>query len=197
VLAGLAPTPRILVTIREQVSLAESLFIHNSKTGRFSRPSEWLKTRTPEIDSLDYDTVIGRLERAFGLERVTVLPIEMLRHDMEQYAARLSKLLDMPARDVADRLREPPRNIRKSARELAFISLRGKFLPRAKLSRYLPGFLYRPFRSYLSKGSGAGIGFSEADQESLRRRFAIGNRRLAERHAIDIARYGYRCQEGC
>ena len=101
-LARLFPTAHILVLVRGFEGAIRSLAAQRIKAGR---PERWAWDPDANVQALksyrmfmDYDRVIGLYEAAFGSERVTVLPYEMLRDDLEAYVRALCRVGGLPYR---------------------------------------------------------------------------------------------------
>ena len=208
-LARAVPDARILVTLRAQHALALSwyrshgrfaqyLFTHKTEAERIPAQlpqADWwrLVAREPRgglLAMLDFEALVACYARRFG-DRVTLLPLELLERDPAAYAARLAGVLEVPASACAPLLAGAHENRGLSAREVAaarFLGLAGvrtDFLEHRGRSA---------LRRWLSGGPRADAALDPAIADDLRRRFAAGNRRLADRFpGLPLEALGYCC----
>ncbi len=219
-LARAASDARILITLREQESLALSwfrshgrfaqyLFTHKSEAERIpaqlTQRAWWdLVVREPRaglLATLDFDAIVSCYERHFD-GRVTVLPLELLSRDAASYAARLASVLEVPASACAPHLADAHENRGLSAREVAA----GRFL--ARLGRSTSFLEHRDtsaLRRWLAAGPRADAALDASIAADLRARFAAGNARLSARLSsspssrlasstdLSLASLGYAC----
>ncbi len=191
-LADIVGPARILITVRRQAHLIESLYIHQEKVARHAAPDAWLADNTALfLKLLDFEAMAARFAAVFGAGNVHVLPLELLRDDPADYARRLGAVLDMPGPDLEPFLARPARNQRKSRRELIYIRLRSALAPGLRLSRCLPAALARRFQGFLGGGQAAAPKFSAARLRDIEAHLAPSNARLAASHGVPLRALGY------
>lgn len=183
---------QILITIREQSALVESLYLHNAKPSRATSPTAWLRENEQEVAGLDYDARFDCFAAVFGAENVFVLPQEMLRMNAPSAASRLARLLNIEDDAVLQRLRErPARNTRRSRRELMFNRVRARIAPETPLGHILPDPVRRKLRGFVRGGAPAEDVFSDSIRAHLRNRFRHSNAALARKTALPLGFFGY------
>ena len=113
-----APEGHVLLVIRRQGDLANSLYKQALHRGHWSTMKQFLNFADGRlgpfepagpaniaIASLDFDAAVRRYEEAFGAERVHVLVYEWLKHDPERFWTALAEVLNRsiepPARGKA------------------------------------------------------------------------------------------------
>ncbi len=102
-LAALFPEAKIIITIRNQYNLIESLYkqyVHVGGTKRFLDFVNFRKGRfeyayhdldfTINVEMFHYLNVIGYYEKLFGRENLLVIPYELLKNDPGQFVNRLT-----------------------------------------------------------------------------------------------------------
>ncbi len=103
------PDAHILLMIRRQDTLIESLYRQSLQTYHFSSISQFLnrgaggfgpfRAGAPaniDVRSLSFEPFVAAYERAFGADRVTVLPYEWLRKAPDRFYGGLSASLGVP-----------------------------------------------------------------------------------------------------
>lgn len=96
----LFPTATVLILVRGFASALASMAAQAIKRGRLPHPATAERERSLawKAGELDYDFVIGLYERAFGAERVVVLPYELLRDDTQAFVRALCRVGGVPYR---------------------------------------------------------------------------------------------------
>jgi len=202
------PDARVLITIREQDSLALSwyrshgrfamyLFLHKFESERVAAhltQQDWWTFVTRDANAgllamLDLDAVVACYERRFA-GRVAVLPLELLAAGRSRAAAILGEVLEVDPSRCGALMSSAHENRGLSARE-------------ARMSRWLLRFGIRadfleardrgPFRRWLAKGPLADGALDPAIVAEIRRRYASGNARLAMRTGLPLDALGYAC----
>lgn len=128
-LQQIAPEAHILITVREQVSMAASMYMQYVSRGGSLSPRAFfsgpLDIGYPLFDPahLDYHRLIGLYRTLFGADRVHVLTFEQFRAAPEQFVAALARLSSLPeAASAAARAAGKGRNV--SSPEYAVALLR-------------------------------------------------------------------------
>jgi hypothetical protein len=139
-LNALLPDALVLIVTRAYGSMLTSTYAHYvRKGGTLSRPELFRlgEAGAPERgveDYYDYDAVVSLYERAFGPERVLVMPYELLRDDAGEFVRQLEERLG-----VASSGGLPPRvNVAISLAELTWYPRFSRLVYRAAapLGRY-------------------------------------------------------------
>lgn len=100
------PEAHILLVIRRQDNLIESLYRQSLQTYHFSTVPQFLNRSIDgfgpfqpsgpanlDVRSLDFESLVASYERAFGADRVTVMPYEWMLNAPERFYAGLSQTL--------------------------------------------------------------------------------------------------------
>lgn len=98
----IAPEAHILVTVREQMSMASSMYMQYLSQGGTLRPEQFfagpLDLGYPLFDPvhLEYHRLIGLYQELFGTERVHVLTYEQFRTEPERFVAAICSIAGVP-----------------------------------------------------------------------------------------------------
>lgn len=183
---------QVLITIREQASLVESLYLHNAKVSRFRLLREWLEDHENEIANLDFDAKLNAFAKAFGAENVHILPQEMLRQMPDRAKQILALALTIDDALIAERMKEAsPLNTRRSQRELLYNRVRSILAPNVAVSRFLPGWFIARKNRFLSAGKRAEGILGDSMRGTIRSRFAASNAMLEKRTGLPLTSLGY------
>jgi hypothetical protein len=183
---------QVLITIREQSALVESLYLHDSKPSRATSMEQWLRDNEADVAGLDYAQRFESFEAVFGADNVFVLPQELLKANDTSAAARLAMLLNLDEKDVLTRLRAArPRNTRRSRRELVFNRMRARVAPNTPLGLLLPSPVRKTVRRFVRGGAPAADVMSGSVRARIRNRFRHSNAALARKTALPLGFLGY------
>ncbi len=200
----LFPEAKIIFTIRRQSDLVESWYFQKLGVRMTSYKSlkRWIDD-LPEnksftiFDDINFDDCIRHYESVFGSGNIGVFLFEELRASPAAFAKKLAAFLELGREDeetIASLLTENNRNPRLTARHIAL----------AKFATYIaPGILYRGFgrimpapvkdmfENWLARGGTPRATLTEGHKKLIHDMCAQGNRALAERHGLDLEKYGY------
>lgn len=97
ILAELHPNARILLVTRGFRSMIRSVYAEWVRRGLDLRLDEFCArmAETTGGDLLDYDHLISLYQRAFGAERMLILPYELLRDDPDAFVGELERWLGL------------------------------------------------------------------------------------------------------
>jgi hypothetical protein len=211
-LAATLPGARVLIVVREQMSMILSSYKQYARTGgvmslrRMLRPTRRVRS-TPQfnVKHFEYDRLIGHYRSLFGPERVLVLAFEQLRQDRDLFVARICRFCGVEAPAIegggarANASLSGPVLAVKRWFNLLFVTgpqnpgclipvgenrvLTGAF---GLADRLVPGFVRRwsDRRMLRSVRAAAGDCFRES------------NARTAEMTGLDLAGYGYDMPKG-
>lgn len=105
------PDARVIVTVRRPSQRAVSHHHFLQRSGMIDEQpiADYLAAGDPEdiVARSDYRPIIDRYHRAFGPDRVLVLPLELLASDPQAYADRLCTFLDIPPQALTEIERDP------------------------------------------------------------------------------------------
>jgi hypothetical protein len=106
----IAPQAKILITIREQIAMAASLYMqYLSRGGCLTMEAFFTQRPAPGYFSFDpchleFHRLIGYYHTLFGFENVLVLTQESLRHDVRGFSDRISRFCGHSTEISDDRL---------------------------------------------------------------------------------------------
>jgi hypothetical protein len=151
-LAGLFPNATVLIVTRGFRSMILSSFSQYVRTGgdvdlvQKLRPAE--KGDEPQTTDLwNYDRLIGVYQRAFGMEKVMVMPYELLRDDMGAFIGTLAGRLGIEAIPAS------PRRVNESlsSTELYWYPRLTRAMQRIPSRRLYEAYLHAALRNYLRR----------------------------------------------
>jgi hypothetical protein len=190
---------RILFTIREQVSWLQSLYLDDCGRFTLTDPAsafpQWYREEAARrnrgaVQGADFYALIASYRELFGVDNVSVLPLEMMTREPDVFAEKLSDVINKPAAELLAILgRLPSNNARLSMRRYRFGLANYYFFP-AYLRRFLPR-LPAAFHRYLDGGPSARFIIPAPLVQDLRSRVAEGNRALAKIYDLKLEKYGY------
>ncbi|PKA42024.1 sulfotransferase (plasmid) [Rhizobium sullae] len=96
------PSARILIVVREQVSLIRSIYSQYITDGGNLSLDRFLETPEPQLGRMpgfrlevyEFDRLIRHYQELFG--RVLVLPFEMMVRDLEGFVGQITQFMEMP-----------------------------------------------------------------------------------------------------
>lgn len=194
------PEARVLITIRRQEEVFQSLYCHLMNVG-FMPPihfREWIRHERSLPDGegrirlFDYDRIHQTYSEFFGEERVRVLLYENLKTDPGKFIETVCNLLGIdPVEGAALAAKDQPLNPRVNRRQLSWRRF-------SRITRPVPwdGIVNRlRLRSaldrFLSGGAPIHLEYEPEDLDFIRNRFAASNRTLSRRIGIDLGKNGY------
>jgi hypothetical protein len=201
------PDGRILIVVREQVSMLTSWYKHCVRAGLEVKVGDFLR-QVPassgfkphcRLEFLEYHYLAELYQRLLGEENVLVLPWEMLRKEASSFIERICSFANVPAPAAtatsvvnpgyggfttsmmryANALSGSDRR-RTSAHRSAVEKLKGRAFYR--LDRLAPRSLERSVGDSIRNQIREGIG---------EHRYAESNRRLEKATGIDLQEFGY------
>lgn len=198
---------RIIISIREQVSMLDSLYKQYLAQGGIGSVKSFLGLRPAgrthfSLNYLRYDRVVGYYRSLFGEDSVYVCLYEQLLESPDAFLRRLSDFLGIDGFDVDERSMRKKENPGFSAFSTAVARVANRFL----YSDFNPVPLVPPrlvsvpgMRTFLKRADTALFGRlfpakSVIDQNTrvfLEDYYRSSNRALAEELGLPLAQYGY------
>ena len=192
-LADMFADAEVLITIRNQLTLVESMYIYNARGYAKPKPYKvWIaddiKNRHRFLRTIRYSEIIAAYEQLFGRDRVHILMYENLAKDPEAFFKSLCVLLGIDALPtIRTHANRRPTNL-----GFRYRSLRKRFLWNVPLGKFLPGPIQRGFRAALERSAAYAPPVLPADlTEYLADYYRQDNRQLAASHDLPLAEYGY------
>ncbi len=208
------PAVRVLIVIREQKSFIRSMYSQYVTDGgdlnldRFLNPPEPHICRVPgwTFDYAMYHRLISHYFALFGRDRVCVLPFEMFRRDHRKF---IDNIISFTGRDPAAMPPLPADvvNVRRPLVMQSATRLINRFVFRSQLSPHgiiearrgkSPIEVVRPVfdllgRSFIERRLDARLRSQVA--AAVGQRYAKSNRITSALIGIDLATYGYPCED--
>ena len=202
------PDARILIGIRQQEAMLESLYFQYIRMGGTDRLETLLGANTDRagyrptfrLDHLEYDLMIEHYAGLFGAQNVLALPLELLAADPAEYVARINGFLGL---DWAPEMSRQAVNARRSDRVMQLERRLNMILPppanRPKTYAETP-LIYRMRNRVLRLLDRADRGrtgsttdaMSQLIDTHLGEYFCASNRRCADRTGLDLQALGYK-----
>jgi hypothetical protein len=199
---------KVLVVIRSQPKLCESMYLHFIRSSGERRISfgSWLDKTYGQIDpgyyrvGLDYLSLIELYRETFGGENVLVLPIELLDSMTGQngggFVDMLSRLLGVSVDWLQSRIYAPAENRRQSARFQKVVDFQNILPGHVNLAVFGREFLFEQMYKYVHKiiTSGRRIDAPEMPyvwQEKLTQLCGPSNSKIAYQTGLPLADLGY------
>lgn len=197
-LSELFPKADILLIIRSQPDVLGSLFAHLHRDDPAQLNNEmfdqWLRRdmdRRRYLGIYDYATVLDLYEPIYGLDRIHVVPFELLQRNPPAFATNVCRHLGVDP-EVGEQLLGTAReNVRVTSRNARFERLIRSIPGGSRIRRALPLLLHRASLRALNRGAGVSFQISSAMAGGLLEAYGDGNRRLADTLALPLNEYGY------
>jgi len=183
---------RVVLVVRHQVKLIESLYIHKANSSNFLTAEEWLASQ-PEWFAFGYRfyEVADAWARVVGKENVGVFVFEELVNDSDSFATRLCEFIGIDAQVGRKLVSKRHENVRKSERTQIYAKLRSSFFPEISVGKALPAPLRRAWRSYLEGGRRAQVELPPSWLSRIKEYYSSDNRKLAEGYQLPLRSYDY------
>ena len=135
---------RVVMVVRHQVKLIESLYIHKANSSNFRTAEKWIAGQ-PEWFAYGYRfcEIAEAWARVVGEENVGVFLFEELVNDSDAFAKRLCNFIGIDAQIGMQLLSKRHENVRKSERTQNYARLRSAFFPEISFGSVLPAPLRR------------------------------------------------------
>lgn len=206
-LSLLFPDASVLIVLREQEGMLESLYRQYVQEGGTARPGQLFEPpgfQRPRFAPgyLAYDRALDLYSAAFGRSRIRALLYEELREAPQRFVDAICALAGVESLDVQALSREEP-NRGLSPPSLALLRaanlvLRSSFQPKALLpfgsSRAVRRLLQRRLEPLLparARGALERPLLPAALRDRLRDSYRAGNRRLRDEYRLPVADAGY------
>lgn len=198
-LCGLVGDAKIIITIREQFSFLESLYlwkVENSNRLRFDSIESWLQFSWDRFHKFDlamlrHSDFVDIYAGVFGAENVGIFLFEDMIEDEADYVQRLAAFMDVDETQAVESIQNLPSNQRRSSAYLKAKSMRDRSALLSLGEAIAPKGLKRMAKKHLSRGKAAKAKIPETWREKLAPSFVDSNQALAEHWNVPLARHGY------
>ncbi len=183
---------RVVMVVRHQVKLIESLYIHKANQSNFKTAEHWIAGQ-PEWFAYGYRfcEIAEAWARAVGEDNVGVFVFEELVNDSGTFAKRLCDFIGIDAQLGMKLLAKRHENERKSERTQMYARLRSAFFPDISFGKTLPAPLRRAWRNYLEGGRRARVELPAGWLDRIVDYYGSDNRKLAARYGLPLRDYNY------
>ena len=182
---------RIVIVVRHQIRLIESLYLYQAKGARYEASETWLQSRGDALRLYRYYTVAASFAEVFGRENVGIFLFEEMKTDAAAFARHLCNFIGVDADQGAQLIKGERRNKRVSARFVAYSKLRKALGMNIPLGRMVPETLRLSFNNFVAGGSDARIRLPAAWASEMEHHFRDDNCRLAQEWDLPLEKYGY------
>ena len=182
---------KIIVVVRHQIRLVESLYLYHSKGSRYEPAAQWLSSRSDDLRLYRYDMMVNSFVEHFGRENVAVFLFEELKADAGAFARQVCNFIGVDAEQGAALIRGERRNRRVSQRYLLYSKLRKGLGMYLRFGRVVPGPLREAFNIFVMAGAEAKIQLPGSWVTNMEQYFRDDNRRLAQEWRLPLGKYDY------
>jgi hypothetical protein len=183
---------RIIIVVRHQIRLIESLYLFHAKGARYEPAEQWLRARSNgPMQIYSYHAMAQPFVEVFGRENVAIFMFEDLKTDAAELARRMCEFIGVDPERGAALMRGERRNARVSHRYLVYSRLRkalGMYVP---LGRLVPDRVRNAFNAIITGGDEAKIELPAGWVKEMETYYRDDNRRLAKEWALPLEQYGY------
>jgi hypothetical protein len=183
---------KMVMVVRHQVRLIESLYVQKANSSHYLEPEEWL-TSQPDWFAFGFrfSEIAEAWGRAVGRENVGVFVFEELVKDPATFGQRLCDFIGIDAKTGVPLLLNQHENVRKSDRTQAYAKIRSSFFPQLSLGKLMPAPLRNAWRNYLEGGGRAKVDIPAHWIERIKDHYVADNRKLAKEFGLPLESYGY------
>lgn len=203
------PDSRVLFTIRNQLTAVQANYgtaMRNLRpapapySGRHVKFDDWLRYEIAMnyelwLGAFDYENCIKVYEAVYGQGNICVLLMESLKDNFDTYVASLASFLNVDGSETAHLLGQKPKNLRRSRKSVIVKRFREAIPIKISFHKFLPERVRDALRPFYERMILTGKGYSPEYDPELKRllieHYRPGNRKLAGRYGLDLARYGY------
>lgn len=189
---------KVLITLRNQLDIIRSYYIHRLSHGRESVDFEkYLEANFDSVfkNSLNYLNSIQKYEELFGAENLLVLFYEDLVSSPEKYTLEITNFLNVDGLNLEKISRENTATSNRAIKSREYIKIFQKYknliLPNTHFGRFIPGFIKNFSKSYVESGAPPEIQYSDHWRVRIEQQFAESNRNLAQKLGRDLGTLGY------
>ena len=182
---------KIIIVVRHQIRLVESLFLFHAKGFRYEAAEQWLSSRSDDLRLYRYHVMVNSFVEHFGRENVAVFLFEELKADAAAFARQICKFIGVDAETGAALIRGERRNRRVSQRYLLYSKLRRGLGMYFQFGRMVPGPLRQAFNNFVMAGAEAKVQLPRNWVTKLEQSFRDDNRRLAQEWGLPLGKYDY------
>lgn len=183
---------RIVIVVRHQIKLIESLYLFHAKGARYEAPEHWLRARNEgPLRMYSYHLMTRPFIENFGRENVVIVPFEQLRNDPEGFATRICTFIGVDPERGAQLMQRERRNQRISNRYLVYSKIRKASGLYVGFGDLVPKSIRDKVNGFLMGGGDAKVRFPREWVEQTEDYYREDNRRLAAEWNLPLKEFGY------
>lgn len=183
---------RVVIVVRHQVRLIESLYLQKANSSSFLDPGEWLNSEPDWFAyGFRFSEIADAWSKVVGRSNVGVFVFEELAKDAPSFGRRLCDFMEIDSAAGIRLLTKQHENVRKSQRTQVYARLRSSFFPRVSFGKLLPAPIRDRWRGYLEDGHRAKVDLPPRWLEQIDSFYKSDNRKLADEFGLPLEVYGY------
>jgi len=183
---------KVVIVVRHQVRLIESLYLQKANSANFLDPETWLASQPDWFAfGFRFNEIADAWSQVVGRENVGVFAFEELAGSAATFGRRLCEFAGIDADVGVPLLVNQHENVRKSDRTQAYAKIRSAFFPRVSFGRLLPVTIRNGWRNYLEGGQRAKVELSSDWLDRIKSYYRSDNRKLAAEYGLPLESYGY------
>jgi hypothetical protein len=182
---------RIMIVIRQQIRMIESLFLFQAKGPKYEEPARWIEEQADKMALLDFHTLINSYASVFGRENVGVFLFEQLQNDPRDFARAIARFVGVDAAQASDLITGERHNERVSQRYLMYSKFRKKLGLYVPIGALLPARVKDRFNAFMRSGERAKFRLADDLVAKLENDYRSSNSRLAEDWNLPLRDFNY------
>jgi hypothetical protein len=199
-LKTLFPESHILITIRNQLEIVGSMYLHGLK-GSIARNQsfdEWIDAHlkqlpdAPRLQWLDYSQLCDFYVKLFGQENVKVMLFEHFKSDYRSFLTDLSRYLGVDGTTSQRIYEHRQQNPRLTTSAMGITRFYSRYFSGTWIARLIPPRISKKVYSLITSiGRPMEVSLSEERVAELSKLYKTGNDKLAEEFRLPLGDYGY------
>ncbi|MGD9924716.1 MAG: sulfotransferase [Pseudorhodoplanes sp.] len=191
-IVDMAGPVRVVLIVRHQLRLIESLYLQKANSANFLDTEAWLDSQPDWFAfGFRFGEVADAWGRVVGRDNVGVFMFEEMVKDTASFGRRLCDFVGIDAGIGVPLLLNQHENVRKSGRTQAYAKFRSSLFPRVSFGALLPAPIRDAWRSYLEGGKRARVELPARWMDRIRDHYVADNRRLASEYHLPLKDHGY------
>lgn len=182
---------RIMIVIRQQIRMIESLFLFQAKGPKYQEPAKWIEEQADKLALLDFHTLINSYVEVFGKVNVGVFLFEHLQKEPMEFARTIARFVGVDEAQAADLITGERHNVRVSARYLMYSKLRKKLGLYIPIGSALPVSMKDRFNSFMASGERAQFRLPDELVKKLENEYRRSNSLLFRKWDLPLSEFGY------
>jgi hypothetical protein len=182
---------RIMIVIRQQIRMIESLYLFQAKGSRYQKPAIWIEEQADKLGLLDFHTLSKSYAQVFGKANVGVFLFEHLQTNPAEFARAIARFVGVDEMQAVDLISGERHNTRVSQRYFLYSKVRkklGLYMPFGKL---IPLRAKNAFNSFMSGGKRAQFELPGVLVQKLEAGYRASNSLLLREWDLPLSEFRY------